>query len=154
MAQTPSEPRNLGETTSGTVTVHGTTVGFKDRGVLVIGPSGSGKSGLALQLLALGADLVADDYSVLQRNDSNVISSCPTALRGKIEARNVGILNSPFVEQVRLHLVIDLQHSEVERLPPMRDIIVLGLSLPLLHNVARPYFPAAIVHYLDFGRNA
>ena len=50
---------------SGDLTVHGTTVARAGRAVLILGASGTGKSALALQMIALGARLVADDLSLI-----------------------------------------------------------------------------------------
>ena len=46
-------------------TIHATCVAIEGRGVLIVGPSGSGKSDLALRLIDRGAALVADDYTDL-----------------------------------------------------------------------------------------
>ena len=43
--------------------VHATTIDIAGLGVLVMGASGSGKSDLALRLIAAGALLVADDQT-------------------------------------------------------------------------------------------
>ena len=51
-------------------TQHATCVDIKGSGVLIVGDSGSGKSGLAIGLIALGASLVADDQcEILIEND-------------------------------------------------------------------------------------
>ena len=47
--------------------LHATCVAVDGRGLLILGPSGSGKSALALQLIALGAQLVADDRTRVSR---------------------------------------------------------------------------------------
>jgi len=80
-------------------TLHASCVALQDKGLLILGPSGSGKSALALQLMALGAVLVADDYTDLVRCDDRVIARCPAALRGLIEARGIGILRADTVAQ-------------------------------------------------------
>ena len=58
----------------------------------MIGPSGAGKSALALQLLALGAELVADDRTDIIRQGDHLIADVPQAIAGMIEARGMGIL--------------------------------------------------------------
>ena len=67
-------------------TVHASCVACDGAGVLILGASGAGKSGLALNLMALGAALVADDRVVLSREGDVVLAACPLPLRGLIEA--------------------------------------------------------------------
>ena len=52
--------------------LHATTVALAGQGVLILGPSGSGKSGLALQLMAMGAELVADDRTIVTARGSTL----------------------------------------------------------------------------------
>lgn len=131
--------------------VHATSVALGGRGLLIRGASGSGKSSLALALMALGADLVADDRTVLTRNGKAVQMSAPEAIRGMIEARGIGLLHARCTF-APLVAVLDLDLSESDRLPPIRKGNVLGLPFPLLHKCAGPYFPAALVQYLKAGR--
>ncbi len=138
--------------TEATAIVHATTVAVEGQGVLIQGPSGSGKSGLALQLMALGARLVADDRTILTRRGAPVIASCPAPLLGLIEARGVGLLRSDALPEAPVALVIDMGTEETVRLPPVRQIAVLDHRLPILQKVNSPHFPAAILQYLS-GRN-
>ncbi len=120
--------------------------------VLMIGPSGAGKSALALQLTAIGCALVADDGVCIRRRGGALIATAPETIRGRIEARGVGILCVPFVQQAPLRLVIDMGQAETGRLPQARRCRILGVELPLLHKVGSAHFPAAIRHYLKGGR--
>lgn len=123
--------------------------------VLILGASGAGKSALALQLMALGLELVADDRVIVSRRDDTLWASVPDPIRGLIEARGVGLLQAQArAAPVPLRLAIDLDATEVERLPPMRHLPLLDLALPLLHKVESPAFPAAIAQYLRGGRSA
>ena len=133
--------------------VHGSCVALDGKGVLILGASGSGKSGFALELMALGAMLVADDRVVLRREDHVIRASAPGAIKGRIEARFVGILKAETLDEAPLALVIDLDRQEGDRLPPQRSRKTLGISLPLLHNADTRYFPAAILQYLRAGRS-
>ncbi len=121
---------------------------------MICGASGSGKSGLALQLMAHGADLVADDRTLLTRQGAQVIADVPDTIRNRIEARGVGILSAPAVGPLPVALVIDLDTTETSRLPPRREIALLGVPIRLLRNVKMPHFPAAILKYLACGRIA
>jgi HPr kinase/phosphorylase len=135
--------------------LHATAVALAGRGALITGPSGSGKSGLALELMALGARLVADDGVLLRLSpDGRVLARAPEAIRGRIEARGMGLLYADPVDDVPLSLVVDLAQTETDRLPPERTTTFLGVTLPLLHKVASPHFTAAIRQYLVAGRSA
>lgn len=137
-----------------TATHHATTVALGDRGALILGPSGSGKSGLALQLMALGARLVADDRTILTVAEGHLIATCPPALRGRIEARGIGILNAEPIESAAIALAINLGESESDRLPPQRSIVIEGVTIPLVRGSGSAHFPAAVIQLLRAGRFA
>ncbi|PTW42429.1 HPr kinase/phosphorylase [Rhodovulum kholense] len=134
-----------------TCILHASTVAYRGRAVLIRGASGSGKSALALQLMALGASLVADDRTVLTRGPEGLVASAPETIRGLIEARGVGLLRAETVAAAPVFLAIDLDADETERMPPPREVEILGVPLPLLRRVDRPYFPAAILQFLIAG---
>jgi serine kinase of HPr protein (carbohydrate metabolism regulator) len=113
--------------------VHGTCVAMDGMGVLLRGPSGSGKSDLALRLIDLGARLVADDQVELSGDDERVTASAPAALAGLIEARGLGILRIDHLATARVALVVDLVASDtIERLPQLETASICGIELPLL----------------------
>jgi serine kinase of HPr protein (carbohydrate metabolism regulator) len=116
-----------------TVLIHATAVAIGGRVVLLRGPSGSGKSDLALRLIDAGARLVSDDYSQLQRQDNTILVRAPEPISGLIEVRGVGILKVEALAAAPLALVADLvapQH--VERLPEPRSETIFGLAVPLV----------------------
>lgn len=121
---------------------------------MIRGASGRGKSALALRLMALGAELVADDRTALHCEGADVIARCPPAIRGMIEARFVGILAARALDAAPVRLVIDLDRVETDRLPPKRNTEILGQTLPLLYRVDGDHFPAAVIHLLSHGRKA
>jgi HPr kinase/phosphorylase len=140
--------------------IHASAVAFGgDAGLaaaVIVGPSGSGKSALALALLALGARLVGDDHVLLHREDDGVIARPVPALRGVIEARGVGLLRASAVSAAPVAVVIDMAAHEPAllpppRLPPQREAELIGIRLPCLQNVAMPHFPAAVRQYLFGG---
>ncbi|MBN2907146.1 MAG: HPr kinase/phosphatase C-terminal domain-containing protein [Rhodobacteraceae bacterium] len=135
--------------------VHASCVALNGRGVLILGASGAGKSGLALQLMGLGACLVADDRTVLMPTPDGpgLIASAPAAIVGRIEGRFVGLLHAPALPQAPVALAVDLDQPETDRLPPHRVARFLDRSVPLLHRVDQPYFPAAILQHLIHGRS-
>jgi len=115
------------------IRVHGTSVALGGDGILLRGLSGSGKSDLALRLIADGACLVADDQTELRRVDETLEMAAPAAIAGRLEVRGVGILRVPAVPSAPLRLVVDLVAPErVERLPEPLFCELLGMSLPRL----------------------
>lgn len=140
--------------TSGDTILHATAVALDGKAVLIRGAAGSGKSGLALQLIALGATLVADDRTRLWREGARLLADAPDTIRGRIEARGIGILNAPATGPQPVVLVVDMDRTETDRLPPARQTEILGISLPVLQNVAREYHSSAIHLYLRHGRHA
>ncbi|MBC7156031.1 MAG: serine kinase [Rhodobacteraceae bacterium] len=138
--------------------VHASTVALRSpgddwRGVLIIGRSGAGKSTLALQLMALGAALVADDRTRLWCDaNGRLRADSPAAIAGLIEARGVGVLRAGAAGEVAVHLAVDLDRTEPERLPPVRHIELLGQPVICLQKAETAAFPAAIVQYVLHGR--
>ena len=114
-------------------TVHATTIAIDGAGVLLRGPSASGKSDLALRLIDDGARLVADDRTVLVLRDGIVEASAPPVTEGKIEVRGLGIVRLPDAAPATLRLVVELvRPEEIERLPTGASAALLGVSLPVL----------------------
>lgn len=135
--------------------VHASCVALADgRGVLILGPSGSGKSALALRLIALGAMLVADDRTIVTAGKDALHAACPDTLRGRIEARGVGILSAPALPFATLKLAVDLGRTETERLPQRHLLTLLGTPLELVLGSQSDHFPAAVLCYLRGRREA
>lgn len=137
-----------------TLTLHATTVAAGGRGLVILGPSGSGKSSLALQLMAWGAKLVADDTTRLSLRGNDLHASAAPAMRGVIEARGVGLLRAASVAGAAVTLAVDLAGTETERLPPRRHISLLDQEIPLILGSNAPHFAAAVWHCLKAGRHA
>ena len=134
--------------------LHASCVAWQGRGALILGRSGAGKSALALQLMAYGADLVADDRTELHAEGDALTARPPATIAGLIEARGVGLLRVPFVPQAEIALIVDLDQTETDRLPPERQLTLLGISRPLVLSVPQAHFPAAILCYLKALRFA
>jgi HPr kinase/phosphorylase len=135
-------------------TVYASCIGIDGKGVLILGPSGSGKSSLALSLMAYGARLVADDRTDLHVKGHHLIATCPPALRGLIEARGLGILNADALDSAEIVLAVDMGTLETDRLPPRRSVSFLERTVPLVQAQQTAHFPAALLHYLRAGRQA
>lgn len=132
--------------------VHASCVAFGGRGVLILGPSGAGKSALALQLMGLGADLVADDRVALSVQNGGLVASAPPGLPPLIEARGIGLLRALLQPEARVVLAVDLGRIEPDRLPPLRQMRLLDVAIPLVLGPVSGHFPAAIRHYILHGR--
>ena len=132
--------------------MHASSVAFNGRAVLILGPSGSGKSGLALELMSRGAKLVSDDGTRVAKRRDRIELSAPENVAGKIEARHFGILKSASVSKAELAVVVDLSRPEPERLPHPRTINLLGAECELVFGASVPNLPAALIQYLKGGR--
>jgi len=114
-------------------TVHASCVAIGGRAVLIGGPSGSGKSDLALRLLDRGFTLVSDDQTIVRREDNRLIAAPPPNIAGKLEVRGLGIVDLEHVRDVPVGLFVELT-SEIQRMPDdSRERPILGVSLPLVN---------------------
>ena len=113
-------------------TLHASTVASEGRAVLIAGPSGSGKSDLALRLLDRGFTLVSDDRTLVRRDGEKLVASAPPNIAGKLEIRGIGIVDMDTVSDIPVALFVELT-SEIQRLPDEnRERPVLGLRVPLI----------------------
>ncbi|MDO6615362.1 MULTISPECIES: HPr kinase/phosphorylase [Pacificibacter] len=125
------------------------------RGLLIVGASGSGKSSLALMMMALGAILVSDDRTQLSTTpDGGLVASAPKTIKNMIEARGIGVLKAQTMPQCVIRAVVDLGKVEQDRLPPARIRRLLDLDIPEYHRSDSPYFAAALIQLLKEGRIA
>ena len=120
---------------------HATAVLVGPRAILIRGPSGSGKSKLAWNLLEAAregklhfARLVADDRVALSAVNGKLIASAPQSIEGMIELRGLAIQRVPFERFAAVGLVVDLAADDGERVPATaaQRTEVLGVRLPRL----------------------
>ncbi len=110
--------------------IHATCVAIDGVGVLIRGPSGSGKSDLALRLIDRGATLVSDDYCDVYPEDSCLMATAPAAIAGKLEVRGYGIVPLPCVDGVAIKLIADLRPKEdIERMPDSETCTIDGIAV-------------------------
>ena len=119
-------------------------------GVLLLGPSGVGKSETALELVARGHQLVADDVVEFWLEGERLMGRAREAIRHFLEIRGLGILCIPdlygpgaIAEQSQVSLVFRLEHwresASYERVGLERGSeTLLGVALPCLVLPVRP----------------
>ncbi len=120
--------------------IHASCVAIGGRGILLRGPSGSGKSDLALRLIDRYTDcrLVSDDRTDLVMREGILYAHAPARIAGLLELRGVGIVTLPFQAEAAIALLVDLVPREtVPRLPieegghqADRSVTLAGLTLP------------------------
>jgi len=124
-----------------TTTVHASAVLVGARAVLIRGPSGSGKSRLALGLIEAAraallpfARLVADDRVHLEAANGRLLVRPAAALAGLLEVRGVGLMRVAHEPSAVVGLVVDLADAEAQRLPDAagRTAKIGGIDLPRL----------------------
>lgn len=126
---------------AGSTTIHASAVLVGTRAVLIRGPSASGKSRLALELLEAGrigavlfARLVADDRVHLETAGGRLLARPAAALAGLIEVRGVGLLRVAHEPSAVVGFVVDLAAADAVRLPEpdKRTADIDGILIPRL----------------------
>lgn len=123
-----------------------------DKALLIIGASGSGKSTLALELIALGAALIADDRVDLVRKGGVLSASPPETIAGVIEARGVGLIDMDHVAGIDVAWIVDLDEIETERLPRSRTRHLLDVTCPVILGKDRAGLAAILWNLLKYNR--
>jgi HPr kinase/phosphorylase len=122
-------------------TIHASAVLVGAKAVLIRGPSGSGKSRLAWDLLQAAfqgalsfARLVADDRLLVEAHTGQLLVRPAPALAGLIEIRGLGIRRLGFEPVAVVGLVVDLAAEEAARLPAITagNATISGINLPRL----------------------
>ncbi len=107
--------------------LHASCVVIGGKAVLLAGPSGTGKSDLALRLIDEGAQLLSDDQVLLSLENDVLIASPPPSIEGKIEIRHIGIARMAFSAAAPVALYVELTSSYegLERLPEAAPFFLL-----------------------------
>ena len=141
-------------TNSAEASVHASAVLVGDRAVLIRGPSGSGKSRLAFDLILAGrsgqiapAVLVGDDRVHLDAANGQLVVRPARELAGLIEIRGLGIRRCDFAAEAVVAVVVDLQAADAERLPAPAALRtqIYGIVLPRIPaGVGYPALPLVL----------
>jgi serine kinase of HPr protein (carbohydrate metabolism regulator) len=126
-------------TGSNATSSHASAVLVGHRAVLIRGPSGSGKSRLAFDLILAGragqipeAVLIGDDRVHLQAINAQLVVRPARELAGLIEIRGLGIRRCAFAEQATVGLLVDLSAQDGERMPAIAALQsnIAGVTIP------------------------
>jgi len=124
---------------------HASAVAVKGCGLLIIGAPRAGKTTLALEMVALGATLIADDRVVVTPGGAGELRlSAPPNIAGLAEVRGFGLARLPATSGVPLALIADLDRAEPERLPPPRERVIAGIACRTILCKGKPGLAAAL----------
>jgi HPr kinase/phosphorylase len=144
-------------------TVHASAVLVGPRAVLIRGPSGSGKSQLALELIEMArarllpfARLVADDRVYLEAAHGRLLARPAETLAGLIEVRGTGLMRLAYEASAVVGLVVDLAAADAQRLPEAasRRAEIDGIELPRLAVASGAAALPAVFAYINSTPNS
>ena len=136
---------HLGRLLGDSKIMHGVFMEVMGIGILLTGPSGIGKSEVALELISRGHRLIADDAPEFRRSAPDTIRGrSPALLKDFLEVRGLGILNiramfgnASIVETKRLRLIVHIDSIsddtlwEVDRIGgTQRKKTILDVEIP------------------------
>lgn len=123
------------------VNVHGTAIVIGTRGLIFIGPSGTGKTAAALHCIGqarrrgLFAALVSDDQVLLDPAGQMIVARAPATIAGIAEIRGAGVVDVPSIDRAILsHVIRPVRPPFPERIAPADEDceILPGHRLPLV----------------------
>lgn len=119
--------------------IHATALAFGERGLLVMGATGSGKTTLALTLISQArregrfARLVSDDRVWVSAAGGRIVGRAPETIAGLVELRGLGPRPVEHLGALVVDAVVRLvPAADAQRLPDPETIEIGGSSLPLL----------------------
>jgi len=130
--------------------LHASAVAVGEHALLITGAAGAGKTTLALEMIALGAELIADDRVRAESDPTppegagQVWISAPPNIAGLVEMRGFGLLRLAARPRAALKLIAELDQGETDRLPPRRSQVLSGIACPVILCKGRPGLAAAL----------
>ena len=118
------------------INIHASCLVYQNHGILLTGPSGSGKSDLTLRMIRnKGAVLVADDRVDLEARQGELYASVPATIAGLLEVRDLGVLPFSYQKECRIDLVAELLPlpQKPERMPLPDNVEFEGICRPRIY---------------------
>ena len=129
------------------INIHASCVCIKNKGILFLGDSGSGKSDISLRLIAdYKATLIGDDRIDIITKGNNIIASAPKNLSGLLEVRGIGIIKVKTKKKNKIDLAVFLTQDKIERMPEPLCYELLNKKIPLIN--INPFEPSATAKIL------
>ena len=146
MTRLRAKPREATGKPASATCLHGSAVAIGGQAVLIAGAAGSGKTTLALELIALGAELIADDRVDIRPDQAGRLwLTAPANAAGLVEMRGFGLVRLAASPGAALKLIADLDHGETDRLPPRRERVLAGIACPVILCKGKPGLAAALM---------
>ena len=129
--------------------IHGTAFLAGEKGILIVGPSGSGKSALALAMIGTLRNerrfsrLVADDQLYASVHGGRLVCHAPAAIAGLAEVYGFGPRRMASEPAAVIDLVARLVPAvSLARMPDEASEVVAGCRLPRIDLPARDVISA------------
>lgn len=130
--------------------IHASMVVVGDRGIVIMGEAGSGKSSLAMALVeraaarGVFARLIGDDQLLVASRSNLLVCVAPPVIAGLVEVRGLGPSPVPHLPAAVADLVVQLvERQAAPRMAPGGTTEVAGMRLPVLVLAARDASGAA-----------
>lgn len=121
------------------VTLHGVALAYGERGILLTGPSGIGKTKAALAAVRKGYDWIADDLAVIKNVQGRLMISGHPGIQQYIHTQATGIVaadrildRSRMREKAELAGIIDVFRTVREEISRPLETRILEKRLPLV----------------------
>lgn len=134
----------------GDANLHGTAVVLGDRGVLITGRSGAGKTALALSLVDVArarghfARLVADDQLLIEGGHGRLMAAAPASIAGLVEVYGLGPAPIAWEGRALIDLAVRLvDAADAPRFQEDAKEIIAGIHVPSISLAERNAVVAA-----------